>query len=313
VNTAVVAGSIVVLGVAFLPFLAAARSSLRSIGTVHPSIPFMFANAIYSLYTLFVSESVAPWAWRFSIPAALAVLASLAMVARWTPRPSRRFLIYSAGLIAVLALTGTLTMNRLLELSPWILLPIGIVVETEKPQWVNFALAAALLVIGGIGWYGIYSRRFYSSPRFNERWEEVANGAAGKIRTDATVIADDPAFLLYLTYTLHIPNENGPWKYEGSVTEFVHHPQIYSPADWLASQPAASRTMLLVRAGNEPGIDLPMDDVARQLDKACGSISSRLMVRDEGQAWKKRYLGRLNEPLWSIEVREYDCGAANSK
>jgi len=64
--------------------------------------------------------------------------------------------------------------NRLLMVSPWILLPVGVAIETAKPRWATFGLAAALLAIGAAGWYGIYSRRYYSAPRFIEPWQEVA-------------------------------------------------------------------------------------------------------------------------------------------
>jgi hypothetical protein len=49
------------------------------------------------------------------------------------------------------------------------------------------------------------------------------------------------------------------------------------------------------------------------LDQSCGSISSRLRMRDTGYAWKQRFFPNLGEPLWRIEIREYDCNATNSK
>lgn len=313
VNWAALAGSVAVMAVAFLPFLAAIRNSLRSAVNLHQGILSMLANAAYYAYSLFVSESVAPWYWRFSVPAGLSLVLCLLLVVWRTSGPTRRLLLYSACLIVAMDLSGTLNMYRLLMLSPWILLPLGVAVEAEKPHWANLGLAAALLTIGGVGWYGVYSRHYYSAPRFVEPWEEVAGGAAGKVHTGALVISEHPSFLLYLTYILRIPDQGGPWRYEGSVTEFVHHPQVYSPVEWLASGHPAGRTVLLIRGATETGGVAPMDKAAMELDRACGSISSRLMVRDEGYTWKRRFFPEWDGALWTIEVREYDCSSSNSK
>jgi len=302
--------AIVLLAAAFVPFFTAFRDALRATANVHYGALSTLVNAADCVYALFVSESMAPWYWWFSVPAGLAVLLCLALVVWWTPRPAQRLLLYSGCLIAALALLGTLDMSRLLTLSPWILLPVGIAIEAEKPRWANFSLAAALLALAGIGWYGVYSRRYYSEPRWIEPWQEVAGQAATKIRGGATVIADHPSFLLYLTYALHIPTQNGPWTYQGSVTEFAHHPQIFSSAGWLAAGHPIGAKMILVRAGVGSS---PIGDAAKQLDQACGSISSRLMVRDQGYAWKQRFFPQRDEPQWQIEIREYDCGSPNSK
>jgi hypothetical protein len=270
------------------------------------------ANMAFSVFSLFVSESVAPWYWWLSVPTGLAVLLCVVLVMWWLPRAARRFLLYSAFLIVVMALIGILKTKYLLMLSPWILLPVGVAIETAKPRWATFALAAALLMIGAVGWYGIYSRRYYSAPRFIEPWREVASDAAAKVRGGATVIADHPSFLFYLTYFLHVPNQNGQWRFEGVLPESVRHPQVFSSEGWLAAGHPTSGKMILVRGGRDPG-NTSIDDVARQLDQSCGSISSRLRMRDEGYAWKQRFFPEWGEPQWRIEIREYDCDSSNSK
>src|ERR1700739_155948 len=99
-----------------------------------------------------------------SVPAGLAVLLSVGLVMWWLPRPARRFLFYSASLIVLMAMIGILKTKYLLMLSPWVLLPVGVAIETAKPRWATYGLAATLLIIGSVGWYGVYSRRFYSAP-----------------------------------------------------------------------------------------------------------------------------------------------------
>ena len=306
-------GTAALLCVSFLPLFLAFRTELAKGIDLHQGALSIFANAAFNVFSLFVSESVAPWYWWLSVPAGLAVLLCVVLVVWWLPRSARRFLIYSAFLMVVMALIGILKTQYLLMISPWVLLPVGVAIETAKPRWATFGLAAALLIIGMAGWYGIYSRRYYSAPRFIEPWQEVAGDAAAKIRGGATVIADHPSFLLYLTYFLRVPPQTEPWRFEGLLPESVRHPQVYSSAGWLAAGHPTSGKMILIRGGRDPGGSEPIDEAARQLDQSCGSISSRLRMRDEGYAWKQRFFPQRGDPQWRIEIREYDCDSSNSK
>jgi hypothetical protein len=306
-------GTAALLCVSFLPLFSAFRSDLSSAMNFHQGALTILASAAFHAYSLFVGESVAPWYWWLSVPAGLAVLLSVALVAWWLPRPARRFLFYSVAILVVMALIGVLQTKYLLMLSPWVLLPVGGAIETAKPRWAAFALATALLTIGAVGWYGIYSRRYYSAPQLIEPWQEVAGDVAAKIRGGAAVIADQPSFLFYLTYILHVPSQNGSWRFEGLLPDSVKHPQVYSPAGWLAAGHPTSGKMILIRGGRDSGGSGSIDDAARQLDQSCGSISSRLRMRDEGYRWKQRFFPQLGESQWRIEIREYDCDSSNSK
>jgi len=301
------------LCVAFVPLFSPFRAELAHGVNFHQHAVSMLANAAFNVFSLFASESVAPWVWWLSIPPALATAVCVVLAVWWAPRSVRRFLIYSAALIAGMASIGILQTKYLLLLAPWVLLPVGVAIENTKPRWATFALAGSLLVIGAAGWYGIYTQRYYSAPRFIEPWQEVAGDAATKIGRGATVIADHPSFLFYLTYLLRVPPQNGPWKFEGLLPDAVKHPQVYSPEGWLAAGHPSSGTMILVRGGRDPGGDEPIDQVVHLLDQACGSISSRLRMRDEGYKWKQRFFPQLGEPMWRIEIREYDCNSTNSK
>jgi len=309
----ILAGTAALLCVSFLPLFPAFRAELSNGMEFHQRPLTIVANAAFNVFSLFVSESVAPWYWWLSIPAGLAILLCVTLVAWRDPRPVRRFLLYSAALIALMALIGILKTKYLLTLTPWILLPVGVAIETAKPRWATFSLAAAFLVIGAAGWYGIHTRRYYSAPRFIEPWQEVAGDAAAKIRDGATVIADHPSFLLYLTYSLRVPHRNGPWKIEGLLPDTVRDPHVFSPAGWLAAGHPTSGKMILIRGGRDAGAGEPVDEAARLLDQSCGSISSRLRMRDEGYKWKQRFFPQLGEPLWRIEIREYGCDSTNSK
>jgi hypothetical protein len=309
----IVIGTAAVLIAVSLPFSSAIRSTLRSYMDVPHGVLAFVTNSAFTVYSLFASESVAPWYWRYSIPVGLAILACLAIVVWWTPSATRRFLIYSAFLIVLLGVLGVLTAERVFMICPWILLPVGVAIETAKPRWANLTLAVGLLAIGGIGWYGISARRYYFAPRFIEPWKEVAEDVASKIREGATVISDHRSFLFYLTYDLQVPKTSGEWKFKGTVGDRVKDPRVYYSADWLAAGRPIGRKMILVRGGDEPGGRKLFDDVVSQLGQQCSSISSRLRMRDEGYAWKQRFYPELGEPLWRIEIREYDCEPSGSK
>jgi hypothetical protein len=306
-------GTAALLIVAFLPCASAARSELSGGIYSHSGQLARIGKLAFNTFSLFVSESVAPWYWWLSLPAGLAIALCLFLAVRWNPRPSRRFLYYGASLLVILALLGMLETKYLLMVSPWVLLPLGIAIEAAKPRWAATALAAALLVIGAAGWYGMYSRRYYSAPRLIETWQDVAGEAAGKIGSGATVIADHPSFLLYLTYILRVPSQNGPWRFEGLLPERVKHPQVFSPEAWLAAGNAASGKIMLVRGEGDQQETAAINLAMRQLDQTCGSISSRLRMRDSGYMWKQRFFPSLAAPQWRIEIREYDCDTSNSK
>jgi hypothetical protein len=306
-------GTAALLCASFLPLFSAFHSDLANGMNFHQGALTILANAAFHVFSIFVGESVAPWFWWLGVPAGLAVLLCVVLAVWWLPRSARRFLFYSAAILVVMALAGILQTKYLLILSPWVLLPVGVAIETAKPRWATFALAAALLTIGAVGWYGIYSRRYYSAPQLIEPWQEVAGDAAAKIRGGATVIADHSSFLLYLTYFLRVPSQNGSWRFEGLLPDTVRHPQVYSPAGWLAAGHPTSGKMILIRGGRDSGGSDPIDDAARQLDQSCGSISSRLRMRDEGYKWKQRFFPQLREPQWRIEIREYDCDSSNTK
>jgi hypothetical protein len=306
-------GTAALLLAIFVPLISPLRAVLSQGMSAHSGPGSILANMAFNVFSLFVSESVAPWFWWLSIPAALAILCCVILVIWWLTLPARRLLLYGALLIIAMALIGILQTKYLLMISPWVLLPAGIAIETTKPRWATFGLAGALLLIGAVGWYGIYSKRFYSAPQFVEPWQEVAANSANQISGGATVVADHPSFLFYLTYYLHLPAQNGPWRFEGLLPNAVTHPQVFSSKGWLDAGHPTQGKMIVIRAGRDPGGNPPIEQAVNLLDQSCGSISSRLRTRDTGYAWKQRFFPSLGEPLWRIEIREYDCNATNSR
>jgi hypothetical protein len=298
--------------VAFLPLVRAFQTELGIGLDFHVRPLAILANAAFSFYSFFVSESVAPWFWSLSVPAGVAILICVVSVAISIPQNARRFLIYGVLLLAVMAVSGLLLTRRLLLVAPWIVLPIAIAVGESKSRLARIGLPVALLIIGGIGWYGIYSRRFYSAPRFIEPWPRIAQETADKIHSGATVIANNPSFLFYLTYTLRVPEGTTPWKFSGLLPDQVRIPQVKFPEDWLAAGHPVTPAMVWIRGVGGARTAGRMDDAAEQLGKSCGAQTSRLTMRDSGYEWKKRIFPGRDELQWRIEVRDYDCSPSGN-
>ncbi len=312
-SSAIFVRTAALLCVAFLPLFRAFRIELATGLDFHHRAPAVLANAALSAYSLFVSESVAAWYGFLSIPAGLAILACAGLVVTSAPQNARRFLFYGALLIAVMAVSGILLTERLLLVSPWILLPVGVAVGTRKSPQMQIGLPLTLLIVGGIGWFGIYSKHYYSAPRFLEPWPQVAEDATRKIQSGATVIANNPSFFFYLTYILHAPSGATPWKFVGLLPDQIHHPQVKSPEEWLAAGHPVGPSMIWVRGMGGRQTDGDMDAAARELGRACGTQTSRLMMRDAGYEWKQRIFPESSELQWRVEVREYDCTSTGSR
>ena len=75
----VLLGTAALLCVSFLPLFSAFRSSLSGGMNFHQGALTILANAAFHVFSLFVSESVAPWYWWVSVPAGLAVLLCVAI------------------------------------------------------------------------------------------------------------------------------------------------------------------------------------------------------------------------------------------
>ena len=112
----------------------------------------------------------------------------------------------------------------------------------EKTAMGGFGLPAALVIVGGIGWFGIFSRHYCSAPRFIEPWEKIADTAADRIRNGAMVIADNPSLFFYLSNILQLPDGTIPWKSGRLLPYEAQHPQVRSADEWLTSgQPLEPR------------------------------------------------------------------------
>ncbi|HVA94706.1 MAG TPA: hypothetical protein VNI36_07360 [Candidatus Dormibacteraeota bacterium] len=280
---------------------------------IHNGFRAAITSCAYYIYTLFVSESVAPWHWQLSVPAGLAILVCIVLVSMQPSWPARRFLAYGAVLVILMAAAGILFSPQLVFVAPWVLLPIAVAIGSIKSRWAQPVLAVMLLIIAGVGWTGIYARQYYSAPQFLEPWVQEAGDVAGKIQTGATVISNSRPFFLYLTYVLRPPTRSPGAGFEGFFPDSIHQPSVNSANQWLSSGHPMAPVMIWIHGVSDPQAEKPMEDAAHELDRSCGSRVSRLMSRDQGYEWKQRFLPEIAGAQWRIEVREYDCGPNSSQ
>jgi hypothetical protein len=294
-----------VLAVASIPLwratLAATRGSIAS----HPSWRALFLNAGYKVYVLMASESVAPWYWKFGVPGMLAVAASLVLIFVAARGQARRFFLYGALLLALLAILGALSAESLLLIAPWFLLPAAAAIGTTHATLWRRAMAVSLAVVAGIGWYGAFARVYYATPRFTEPWGDLAVEAGSGARRGAIIIGNDPSFFLYLTYALRVPPAT-PWRFAGSLPTVVQDQQVWGPDAWQAAGHPFGAAVLWV-AGTPRSAS--MDQSGDWLDHNCGDRTTRYMARDASYVWRERFLGpSAAASPWLIEVRQYSCG-----
>jgi hypothetical protein len=305
-------GTGIVLAIGFAPRWPVFIRELHSHLEWPHSVRFRFLNAAYHFYVLFVSQSVAPWFWRFSIPAAVGVAVLLAFVFAGIRGQARRFLIFSLSLFALMALAGSLESARLLLVGPWCLLPMAIALGTiEKPPW-RIPMAVALAMIAVIGWYGALNRRYYAEARFFEPWSSVAQDAADAVRNGSTVISNDDTFFFYLTYALKPGQASSSWHFTGALPIQVQFPSLWYPKQWLEARRPKPASVLWIRGSSPPDELAAMNDAGEWLSEQCGDRISRYLARDPAYTWKQRFVPGFSGTAWRIEIRQYFCGTSSA-
>lgn len=272
------------------------------------SARFLFLNTAYHFYILFVSQSVAPWFWRFSIPAAVGILALLVFAFAGVRGEARRFLTFSILLFALMASAGILEAKWLLLVGAWFLLPAAMALGTiEKWQW-RIPMALALASVATIGWYGTLNRRYYADSRLFEPWASVADDAAQALRSGSAVIANDETFFFYLTYALKPSQPNASWRFTGPLPIQIQYPSVWYPKQWVDAGRPKPAVVLWIRGSSPPDELAAMNDAGEWLSKECGDRITRYLTRDLTYSWKQRFVPNFSGPAWLIEIRQYFCG-----
>ncbi len=292
------------LMVAFLPLTAAFMAEIHTgVGNRNSVLGTALLEA-FNLYALFASESVAPWYWTLGIPVAIAITGCAAGVLLYVPPVARRLFVYFLFLITGMSLLGIIGTKRLLLISAWAVLPVGLCLATvQARRWKAFLLAF-LLVIAGVGWFGTLARRFYAAPRFIEPWDKVAVQMAKAARDGDVVIATHPSFFFYLTYELHGLERGSPlnlaeiWPYR------VEGPPVYEPLSWQGKGRPVSSDVFVV---NDVSATKALEDAETFLTGHCTVEDVNRMLPDSGFSLKQRFLPGLQQVRYRIELQHYNC------
>ena len=284
------------------PFLAETH------GRLQPSGPLMnrFLTGVYDLYSVFVSESVAPWFWSLGVPLGAAIVASVLIAYLSVPRQTRRFLLYFFGLLGIMSFLGIANTKRILFISPWLLFPLGIALAEDASPSRRRILAASLLFVAAAGWYGIFSRNLYAAPHWVEPWEKIAQDAASAARDGAIVIGNNPSFFFYLTYDLDPDGSGEAANFAGLLPDSTRRANVYSAPQWLESGRRVAPKMIVVK-GPFQIPSAPMDEAEQWLSERCMVQSKRQMVHDPGAEWKERFAAERGRVPWRIEIVTYAC------
>jgi hypothetical protein len=292
---------------AFFFRVAADRSILRPAYSLAATVLF----GGYNVYSLFVSESVAPWFWYFSIPALAAIALCSFFVLRYGPAPPRRMFLGFLACVLVMTLLNLINTKRLLFLSPWLLISLAVMVGSLTRLVLRRSAVLALALISAIGWFGILSRQFYAAPRLIEPWQVVAAEAAAEVQKDAVVIGNNPSFFFYLTDALRSSGNGASSDFVGTYPVYLKHPQIFDTNQWLKAGQVFGPTTVLVKGAADETFWGSTDGAQRVLEQACHLNGVERKMPDSGYALKQRWFAGAQQPAWRIEVRTYQCVSGN--
>jgi hypothetical protein len=273
-----------------------------------------FLNAVFNFYSLFVSESVAPWIWYLSVPAAIAICTGLGAALVLLPAQGRRFLFYFTVLFGGLAIPGLIGTKRLLFISDWLILCIAVAYASPGHASARRVLLISLTLVAVIGWIGVGARRYYSAPHFVEPWPVIADQAARQIKDGGVVVSNSRSFLFYLGYSL---------RHAGLATR-QDLPRLTDHTDLMTlRRTAGSRVVVnhwakaglpgMVRVFFIKGVNSDLVEQTAQaeawLDASCRLTAESHIVPDSGYELKARFFGGSGQQPWRIWQREFDCAA----
>ena len=292
----------------YLPLWHVFLAELHGSGAIPYSVVARIAYAAFNFYSLFVSESVAPWIWLLSIPSGIAIIAILGLTVRFGSVEVRALLMYSLLLIAAMAALGIIGTKRLLFVSDWALLSISVAMTQIDRRWVRQIIGASLLVVGLTGWFGIIDRSYYSAPHFIEPWQTVAEAAKAEMDAGTTVVSNSPSFFFYLTYLVQCPKHASCPAFGGMLPISLKRPLVYDVTQW---PPSANnmRAVLFVKGVNANFV--PQTTATEDwLSGYCHLVRQETLLPDSGFVLKKRFFPERGQVPYRIQVSKYSCATS---
>ncbi len=307
-----VAITLATLALAYLPiwrvFAGQVLSALSAEGFGSPALIKRSLIALYNLYALFVSQSVAPWIWYVSIPVSAAIAASVGLMLSLLPKCHRRYLIYFAVLFGVMVILNIINTHRLLHISGWLLLSFALALANSDKPIQRRLLACMLAFIGVVGWGGILARDYYAAPQIVEPWTKIADDAANIVRSGGVVVSNSTSFMFDMNYALF---RIGLVE-ASSVPGWVNHPAINWDDEQSAVDLAGKSSILFVKEG-QFGLGVHAGSAERWLTTNCMAGTIRNLMPDAGHLFKAKYIRNLGPQPYRIALREYDCSGGTRR
>jgi len=298
--------AVVLVGLAFLPLVRPLLDTVSERTDVAWAFPARALYAGWLGYAFFASESIAPWVFALSVPAALATAAVLALLVFRGPAPARRAVAGFVLLLLVMSLLGGPRSKRIFFLGPWLLLAVALFLAGAAGR-VRAGLIAALGVLAALGWFGFASRKYYGALRFFDPWPEVIEAVAPKLQGGATVISYHPSFFFYLTYRLQLPADVRPWRLTGLLPRTVSAPGVFEPVQFLKSGAQPTGDVLFIKSAGF----IERQEEARPLEELLGArcrlTGTTGYLPDEHSELKRRFGEDKGHLPWRIQVVEYAC------
>lgn len=299
-----------VLFLAYMPMWAAFFNELSSRTPINevPSAARIFLNSVYCFYSLFISESVAPWFWPLSLPASIAILLSIIATLVLLPKQHRVFIVYFGLLFVGMTAIGIVGTRRLLFISGWLLLSFSIALGNRKMKALRTLLMLSLVVVSLVGWTGIFAKKWYAAPHFIEPWAEIADEAATGVGQGQIVVSNSPAFLFYANYALRDHALLTSSFHPGSVRD-PRITAIFADSRVPALHtivPTTPSNVLFVNGVNHGAIE-DTERIESWLRSNCSLVSMRQLVPDSGYALKSRYFEGSAQPQYRIALENFRC------
>ncbi|HRP08407.1 MAG TPA: glycosyltransferase family 39 protein, partial [Gemmatimonadales bacterium] len=245
-------------------------------------------------------ESIAPWAMPWSALALLgcgaAVLSGL-LAGRGAARAA---LLGFALSLAVLALIGQSGAKRILFLTPWLLLGLGML-AVEMSGRIHRVFIAGLSLTLGIGWLGVAIPESYATLRFSDPWYEVASVSRSWIDDGGTVIGNHPTLFHLIGRT-----------YFDSLGAAVLEPGAAPPGtiDAGAMTPPSLdglQRVLLVESAGFVARQERADLIFGRIRENCDRKWSRGLLPDNAAAFKNRFAAESSHRSYRIVLTAYEC------
>lgn len=307
-QAAVVLGA---MAVAFLPLFNAFFYEILHGGRSRGAHPERFVSNIllagFNLYSIFLSESVAPWFWFFSIPASVALILCLWYLLRLLTKRQKLFLLYFAVAFGALALGGLADVKRCLFLCGWLILALAAGLANREAAVTRRKLIGLVCFVAALGWTGTVLRRWYSAPHLIEPWAEVAREATGSLKPGSShaadvVVSNSPAFLFHLNYAMA---DAGRLKHP-FIQERVFDNRVLTVPKWSADRPIDGVTVLFVR-GVDQGMREATSRIESEFQSQCTLLEASRLLHDSGSALKEKLFPQFEEPPYRISIDRYAC------